>query len=486
MIPKLVITSNIEEQVPLVYLVVDGKIPSDAGLTDDESTWVGSRLKSKQRRATVNSYKRHLYFISIDPDRSETDRLEDLRKGASALKGEIGSNKSPMLGIVTSTGRWKDIAAFTEGLLLSAYSFDKYKTSATDKKEDLFPETIFLRGEWSDHDLNTLRSSCEAVFFTRNLVNEPVSYLTAEVLADEIVAEGQRAGFSVDVFNKGKIESLKMGGLLAVNRGSVDPPVFCVLEWKPEKPVNNQPVVLVGKGVTYDTGGLNLKPGDYMDQMKTDMAGGAAVAGVLSFISRVGLPVHVIGLIPSTDNRPGGNAFVQGDVITMYNGMTVEIVNTDAEGRLILADALAYSRKYNPALVIDIATLTGSAQMTFGKEAIAAMGNASDEIFNLLTRAGEEKYERISRLPFWAEYAKYIESSIADIKNLGKREAGAITAGKFLERFAPKPYIHLDIAGTAAPKEDDHYRLKDASGSGVRLLSEFLCRIAAGEFNLNA
>ena len=251
-------------------------------------------------------------------------------------------------------------------------------------------------------------------------------------------------------------------------------PVFCILEWKPEEALNRNPVVLVGKGIVYDTGGLNLKPGDYMENMKGDMAGAAAVTGAMRTIARAKLPVHVVGLVPATDNRPGGNAYTQGDIITMFNKMTVEVANTDAEGRLLLADAISYASLYRPELIIDVATLTGSAAMTFGIQAVAVMGNADRKYFSLLEEAGNEVYERTAELPFWDEYGELIKSDIADVKNIGGREAGAITAGKFLERFAEYPLIHLDIAGPGLLKKDDYYRLKDGPGTGARLLAEFL------------
>ena len=291
---------------------------------------------------------------------------------------------------------------------------------------------------------------------------------------------GNISGFSVEVLNKGKIEALKMGGLLAVNKGSVDPPVFCILEWKPDNCLNKKPIVLVGKGVIYDTGGLNLKTGDYMAQMKADMAGAATVAGVMYAVARTSVPLHVIGLIPATDNRPGGNAYTQGDILTMHNNSTVEVGNTDAEGRLILADAISYAANYSPELIIDIATLTGSAAMTFGNQAIAIMGNAERKYFSLMEACGNEVYERIAELPFWEEYGELIKSDIAELKNIGGREAGAITAGKFLESFSKFPLIHLDIAGTGLLKNDDYYRLKEGPGSGLRLLATFVKKVAAG------
>jgi len=319
----------------------------------------------------------------------------------------------------------------------------------------------------------------------RDLINEPVNNLNAAALAAEVQKIGKKGGFRVEVLKKGRIEALKMGGLLAVNRGSVDPPAFCILEWNPTTSLNKNPFVLVGKGIVYDTGGLNLKPDNYMALMKGDMAGAATVAGVFYTAARNNIPLHLIGLLPMTDNRPGGNAYTQGDIITMHNGMTVEVGNTDAEGRIILADAISYATKYSPEVIIDVATLTGSAAMTFGNQAIAVMGNAGRKYFALLEESGNDVYERVAELPFWEEYGDMIKSDIADIKNIGGREAGAITAGKFLENFAKYPLIHLDIAGPGSLKKDDYYRIKDGPGSGLRLLATFLKKFAEGKTEKN-
>jgi len=325
------------------------------------------------------------------------------------------------------------------------------------------------------HELSELQILIEAVYGTRDLVNQPLSYLNAVRLADEIKLLGKEAGFSVEVFGKEKIEELKMGGLLAVNKGSIDPPTFSILEWKPEKQQNKKPVILVGKGIVYDTGGLSLKPTpNSMDLMKSDMAGAAAVIGTIYAAAKSKLPVHIIGLIPATDNRPDGNAYVPGDVITMFNGLNVEVLNTDAEGRMILADALGYAKKYDPEIVIDIATLTGSAEAAVGHIGIVAMGTAKQEIIDNLAESGLNVYERIVQLPLWNEYAEMLKSDIADLKNIGGKYAGAITAGKFLERFTDYPWIHLDIAGTAFLTAKDSYRGKGGTGSPVRLLFDYL------------
>ena len=234
--------------------------------------------------------------------------------------------------------------------------------------------------------------------------------------------------------------------------------------------------MLVGKGVVFDTGGLSLKPTPgAMDMMKCDMAGGAAVAGTLYALAKNQVPLHVIGLVPATDNRPGGLAYAPGDVLTMHSGLTVEVKNTDAEGRLILADALHFAKKYDPTLVIDLATLTGAAVRALGTEALALMGTAPAETAAQLLAAGHAVHERAVEFPLWDDYAEHIKSDIADISNLGKPEAGQISAAKFLERFIEgTPWLHLDIAGPAYLTAPDSYRGKGGTGVGVRLLYEFL------------
>lgn len=361
---------------------------------------------------------------------------------------------------------------FIEGLLLSSYSFDKYKSKPTKPKP--FLKSIEIIGV-DKKQVKELKHLVQAVFKTRDLVNEPVIYLTAEQLGEEFHKMGQECGFSVDVFNKSKIKSLKMGGLLAINEGAPNPPTFSVLSYHPNNAVNKKPYVLIGKGVVFDTGGLTLKDTpNSMDIMKCDMAGGAAVAGAMFTIAKNELPFYIIGLVPATENRPDGNAITPGDVITMYNKKTVEILNTDAEGRVILADALAYADKFEPELIIDLATLTGSAIMVLGKEGSVCMGTADQSVFDQLIKAGEETQERLLRLPIWKEFEKEVESTIADYKNIGNGSAaGAITAGAFLKQFTKSPWVHLDIAGPAFIKSTDSYRGSQGTGMGVRLIYQF-------------
>jgi leucyl aminopeptidase len=477
--PALHKISQILPDQSVICILGKDEMPEWLKLTKSEKEFALKQVMAKEEYTIINSYYKSTYIIRINESGSEFKIKEELRKTAFNLRKVIRSDNHSELVIASYKSFKGALEAFTEGLLLSFYSFDKYKTKKESWEKKNYPSKLLLYEGPDDEDLKWLTDLTDSVYLIRNLINEPVNHLNAPALAEEIKKIGNTAGFKVEVLNKGKIDALKMGGLLAVNKGSVDPPVFCILEWKPEKALNANPLVLVGKGIVYDTGGLNIKTGDYMDNMKADMAGAAAVTGVLYTIAKTGIPLHVIGLIPATDNRPGGNAYAQGDIITMYNKMNVEVGNTDAEGRLILADAISYASKFKPELIIDIATLTGSASMTFGVQAIAVMGNADRKYFKLLEECGNEVYERTAELPFWEEYGELIKSDIADIKNTGGREAGAITAGKFLENFAEYPMIHMDIAGTGSLKKDDFYRLKDGPGSGVRLLSTFLKKYAA-------
>ena len=476
---EIIKISQISPDQSVICILGKNEIPEILRLSKTEKEYALKQLKGKVDHVFINSYFKCTYLIKVKDDVTPFRMKEELRKTASGLKKLIKANNHSEL-VITSFNAYRGaIEDFTEGLLLSFYSFDKYRTKDEDDKGKNFPSKLLLYGDTVKEEIKWINDLTDAAYFVRDLINEPVNHLNATALASAIRATGKSAGFTVDVLNKGQIEALKMGGLLAVNRGSVDPPVFCILEWHPEKCLNKQPVVLVGKGIVYDTGGLNIKTGDYMSNMKGDMAGAATITGVLYIAAKFNIPLHIIGLAPATDNRPGGNAYTQGDIITMYNKMTVEVGNTDAEGRLILADAISYAAKFKPELIIDIATLTGSAAVTFGNQAIAMMTNANRKYINLLEESGHLVHERIAELPFWEEYGEMIKSDIADLKNIGGREAGAITAGKFLEKFTKYPLIHLDIAGTGMLRKDDFYRLKDGPGSGLRLLATFLRKLAA-------
>lgn len=412
-------------------------------------------------------------------------KITDLELTTVLAKVDANPEKMRMLGASIRSNFGKEVEQIAiqgsedvlfdvlEGLLLANYQFLPYFKDAEARRNKL--ELITVSSTFPDSKIEELVHIELAVSWARTRVNEPVSHLTAEQLAQEIANLSELAPIDVKVLEKTQIESLKMGGLLAVNLGSIDPPTFTIAEYKPENAKNKQPIVLVGKGVVYDTGGLSLKPTPQsMDIMKSDMGGAACVSGALLLAALQKLPLHIIALVPATDNRPGLNAYAPGDVITMFDGTTVEVLNTDAEGRMILADALAYSNKYNPELVIDAATLTGAAARALGEHASVVMGNADQKWFKVLEKAGEDSHERVVQFPFWEEYGEEMKSPIADLKNLGGPSAGMITAGKFLEHFVKAPYIHIDLAGPAWLDKTTGYRIKGGSGVGVRLLYQFL------------
>ncbi len=447
---------------------------SEKDFTTSEIAYINKKQNSDETVISLSDYQNFKEVIYADStEMSEVAAMESIRKAASKIQHKIINYVIKNLVVKDLTKSQTLCLSFAEGFILSAYRFDKYITKKENKES--VTAVLLISNQINDNQINMLQNLLQAVYYSRNLVNEPVSFLTAREFAEQMNKMGEESGFHVEIFGKKKIESLKMGGLLAVNRGSFDEPTFTVMEWKPKNAVNKKPIVFVGKGIVFDTGGLSLKPtAGSMDEMKCDMAGGAAVAGAMYSIAKNNLSVWVIGLVPATDNRPGKNAYAPQDVITMHNGMTVEVLNTDAEGRMILADALSYAQKYHPEIVIDLATLTGSAHAAIGTNAIVGMTNDKTGNFKTLMEAGDFVHERIVEFPFWDEYAEMLKSEVADIKNIGGKVAGAITAGKFLEKFTNYPYIHLDIAGPAFLTKAEEYKPIGGTGIGVRLLFKYL------------
>ncbi|MFZ9756262.1 MAG: leucyl aminopeptidase family protein, partial [Bacteroidia bacterium] len=359
------------------------------------------------------------------------------------------------------------LMAFYEGFLLGQYRF-KLASERPALQTLKWPASLQAQAQQMEH-------LCDSVFWARDLVNLPYSHLDAEQLAERFQERGKSSGFEVEVWGESKIASQKMGGLLGVNQGSQSPPTFSILEYKSPEARNSKPYVLVGKGVVFDTGGLSLKPTpNSMDLMKCDMAGAASVAAVIDALALSQAPIHAIALVPATDNRPGEMALCPGDVIEMSNGSLVEVLNTDAEGRLILADALNYAGKLDPEFVVDVATLTGAAARALGPYGAALMGHAPESLMQGIKQAGERSFERLVELPLWPEFDEEIKSDIADLKNLGKGEGGAQSAGAFLKHFTSYPWMHLDIAGPAFLPSARHYIPKGGTGFSVRLLVNFL------------
>lgn len=467
-----------------------------AGLSDDNTIILAEKTAPDALEAILQpsemAYLRHsagkgvqsFFFPQADRgifvrliatnSQDEPALLEDVRLNGNALLRELRHYKVESATLRSFVSD-KIALAFLEGMMLGNYQFLPYFT-APEKKAYALNRLFWAHEAAPAAAIAELNALVNAVCLTRDLVNEPHSHFDAVRLAEAARQAGETFGFDVEVLEKEQLQSLKMGGLLAVNQASNVPPRFCILEWKPENPRNAKPLVLIGKGVVYDTGGLSLKPTDSMDHMKCDMAGAAAVIGVLAAAAGVKLPLHIIGLIPATDNKIGDKALSPGDVIRMYSGTTVEVVNTDAEGRLILADAMHYAKKYDPELVLDLATLTGAAVRALGNQAICYMGTAPRAVKATLEESGWNTYERLVELPLWKEYGDELKSHIADLKNMGSGAAGMITAGKFLEHFADYPWLHLDIAGPAYLRNANGYRTKEGTGVGVRLLFDFLKR----------
>ncbi len=421
----------------------------------------------KEKLQSIKTPKHNMYVLNVKNTDNET-----IRKHAYQIHKELKDKETEIHVIGIDDQK---LIAFIEGIYLSDYQFLKYFSEKDKKKNKL--RSIKVTG-LSQKKIDELKNVIEATLWARTLVNEPVSYLDAVRLAMEIQKKRTIDGLKIKVLHKKEIENLGMGGLLAVNQGSEIPPTFTIMEWKPKNAKNQKPIVLVGKGVVYDTGGLSLKPTPHsMDLMKSDMAGAATMAATMTAVALNKLPVHIVALIPATDNRPGKNAYAPGDVIKMYDGTTVEVLNTDAEGRMILADAIAYADTYKPELIIDAATLTGAAVRAIGNKAAIVMGNAPKKYFKQLLKSGNKVHERLVEFPFWDEWKDEMKSDIADLKNIGSGNAGMITAGKFLEHFAKQPYIHIDIAGPAFLESPQDYKGKGATGFGVRLLYDFFKNI---------
>lgn len=410
--------------------------------------------------------------LKTQPEEAKTgDILEESRSKGGHICKRLNAEKiqSADLQRVSSTITKDELIAFAEGMALANYQFLKYKS---DKKPNTLTNIFIDDTNVDGVELDELNIIVAANRMARDLGNEPVTGLNAVQLAEFVQQMCAATGMTSEIMHKAQIQSLRMGGLLGVNAGSSVPPTFSILEHKPANCVNSKPLVFIGKGVTYDTGGYSLKVGGSMPGMKMDMSGAAAVIGAMFAIAKNNLPIHCVGLIPATDNRVNSDALVPDDVITMHDGTTVEVLNTDAEGRLILADALSYAKKYDPMLVIDLATLTGAAAVITGALGSAMMGTDTN-YKSLLQDAGNITYERLWEIPYWKEYADMLKSDVADLKNIGGAIGGSATAGKFLEHFTDYPWLHLDIAGPAILKDEEAYKFKGASGVGVRLLYAF-------------
>jgi leucyl aminopeptidase len=429
-----------------------------------------------------------LYLVGLGEVKKTT--IETHRRAAATATKRAQSSHIKHLSFAVPTGgndtsspldERSISGAIAEGAILSHYAFDKYITESKHRALRISECTLFHPSEsivkTIKEELKQTRIIADAVILARDLSNAPASEIYPETLAETAKSSAEKYGYSIAIWDKKKIEKEGFGGLLAVNAGSARPPRFLIMEHNP-KHTDQKTIVLVGKGITFDSGGISIKPSSGMAEMKMDMSGAAAVIGTMEATARLNLPVRVIGLVPATENLPSGSAMKPGDIVKHYGGKTSEVDNTDAEGRLILADALAYACTLTPDVIIDLATLTGACVVALGQHATGMMGT-DEETMTALKASGEKTYERVWQLPLFEEYEKQIKSDIADVKNVGGRWGGAITAGLFLKKFVgDHKWVHLDIAGTAMLEEPLPYAPKGGSGVGVRLLVEYLRNIA--------
>jgi leucyl aminopeptidase len=404
------------------------------------------------------------------------ERLRQAAGGAmQALRGARVANFSSALCL--SAPLPGALEAVATGTLLGSYAFEWYKTKDKEERFVFEGATLFLPKQ-SDTEKARARVErsgllCQGVWLARDLVSQPGNVVTPGYLADTARELAGRHNLSCRVYEMDELINLGMNALVAVGKGAAEPPRLIVLEYRGAG-AKGRPVVLVGKGITFDSGGISIKPGAGMEEMKTDMAGSAAVLGTMAAAAGMKLPLNLVGIIPTAENMPDGKAFKPGDVLTSLSGSTIEITNTDAEGRLILCDALHFAQGYKPVALIDLATLTGACVVALGHEASGLMGN-DQRLADALTRAGERSGERLWQLPVWDEYGEGMKSDIADLKNSGTRDAGALKAGWFLKQFVGSTHwAHLDIAGTAWCDKARPYCPKGATGVGVRLLIEYL------------
>jgi leucyl aminopeptidase len=472
--------------VPVFQDDADAAVTAVPGLDDAAAGWVSQARESGEFRA-----KLYEFFIVRAGDGWSAKRLalvgagrradatpERLRLVAAACGYTARLRNLPVAAFLVREGLDLAVAASAAADGLSAAEFDSGSYKADAEAEGIYPHRLIVVAPGADAAaLDAAVARGRVIGLASNqarvLANEPGNILTPREFAARVAAMGNAAGLSVDVLDENRMRELKMGLLLGVAQGSVEPPRLVVLQYTPANAPADGPVIgLVGKGVTFDTGGISIKPAEGMDRMKDDMSGGAAVAAAVCAIAALGGRHRVIGVIPMAENMPGGSAIRPGDVLTAASGTTVEITNTDAEGRLLLADALWYAQQLGATHLIDVATLTGACMVALGKTAAGLMGAPDswvESIRGVAARAGD----RVWPLPMFEEYREQMKSEIADLVNAAGRWAGAITAGWFLKEFVPeRPWAHLDIAGTAWSEERKAYQPKGATGSAVRTLIE--------------
>lgn len=365
-----------------------------------------------------------------------------------------------------------------EGVELGSYKFDNYKSKKNDEDKSNLKniEFISVPDKFKNATMKGIKAGevlAASTIFTRNLGNHPSNVATPKMLAETAKSMANELGMDCEILTEKKMQSLNMNALLAVAKGSKEPPQMIILEYIGSKK-KQHPFIFVGKGVTFDSGGISLKPGKSMDEMKYDMSGGGTVLGIMKAVASLNLQLNVVGIVPAVENLPSGSATKPGDIVKSMSGTTIEVLNTDAEGRMILADALTYAEKYEPKYVINLATLTGAVVVAIGNVAAGIMGN-DEKLVNEVKNLSDISGEKVWPFPLFDEYKEQIKSKIADIKNIGQNGAGVTTAGAFLSNFTDKyKWAHIDIAGVAWTNQDIAIAPKGATGFGVRLLVEWL------------
>jgi leucyl aminopeptidase len=449
-------------------------------------TYIKEALENKDFRGTFGSSMivytlgkgpmKKVMLLGLGKREKFTDEMARICAGKAAQRAkDLGTKEFSILQFSNLDEGL--VEAMTEGIALGLYSFDRYKAQDKDATR-VDAVTILINSDSPRFSMIAERANhmADAVNFARDLGNLPPNDCPPAHLASVALSLASEYGMKVRVVDRYELENMGMGGIVAVGKGSNNPPKLIILEYSGAG--DAKPYLLVGKAVTFDTGGISLKPGDKMDEMKFDKCGGCNVLAILRAVASMKLAVNVVGIVPSVENMPSSTSYRPGDIIRMYNGKTVEVLNTDAEGRMILADALAYGiATYSPKAVIDMATLTGAAIIALGANVAALVGN-NKQLTDRVRRMAEKAGERVWDLPLYDEFHEQIKSSYADIKNIGGRPGGAITAAAFLSNFATGvPWVHMDIAGTAWTQEGTYersYNPKGATGFGIRTLVKLL------------
>jgi leucyl aminopeptidase len=482
----------VAEALVLTHCEGEGLAGQDAALIDRSLGGALSKLlQSKEFEGKANEVllyhtqgavpAKRLVLVGLGKKHDVT--LEKIRQAMGSASKRVRQAKVGSFAValpsITPTGvSGVEVAqAMVEGAILGNYRFTVYR-SETAPEQDLAGMKILVPRKSQIRQVTEgIRrgvATAEATVFVRDLCNHPSNVLTPARVAEEAKAVAKAEGITIKVLDQKEMERLGMGALLGVARGSQEPPKFIILEYNGAKKKDERPVVLVGKTITFDTGGISLKPAENMEHMKADMTGGAEVLASIRAVARLKLPLRLISILPVAENMPGGRAMKPGDIVTTLSGKTVEVQNTDAEGRLILADGLAYAMRYKPAALIDIATLTGACVVALGQFAIGMFGT-DQRLKEQVRKSGLTAGERVWEMPLWEEYFEQLKSDVADMRNIGGRGGGMITAALFLSKFVGDcPWVHLDIASTDWSERERAYIPKGPTGIGTRLLLQYL------------